>query len=148
LVRLVPQDPQRPVMKKVNRANAYCPTMKALGPVARVPRGVVLTFVDLGPRLITVTDHDAIAGPYHRNGNDIVDVQHAFRGSADQARAIAARHRADYVLICPGLSESTIYSAQAKGGFYTQLARGQVPAWLTPVPLAANSPYRMWRIVK
>ena len=36
-------------------------------PVARQPRGMVLTFVDLGPRLITVTPHNAIAGPYHRN---------------------------------------------------------------------------------
>jgi hypothetical protein len=52
------------------------------------------------------------------------------------------------VLICPGLSESTIYAAHAKQGFYMQLARGQVPAWLTPVPLPAKSPYRMWRVTK
>ena len=50
------------------------------------------TFVDLGPRLVVVTHHNAIAGPYHRNGDAILDVQHAFSGSAEQFSAIAKRH--------------------------------------------------------
>ena len=44
---------------------------------------MVFTFVDLGPRLITVTHHDAVIGPYHRNGEQIADVMNAFRGDAD-----------------------------------------------------------------
>lgn len=142
-----PQKP-RPGMKKVNEANRLCPTLWALKPVAQVPRGQVLTFVDLGPRLITVTHHDAVAGPYHRNGRDIIDVMRAFRGSADNARSTIERRRIDYVLICPGLSESTIYASQARGGFYTQLAAGKAPPWLEPVSLPAKSPYRMWRVVR
>ncbi|HEX8482534.1 MAG TPA: AcrB/AcrD/AcrF family protein [Allosphingosinicella sp.] len=138
----------KPGINVVNKANGLCPTLWALKPVARVPKGQVLTFVDLGPRLITVTHHDAVAGPYHRNGRDIIDVMRAFRGSAENARATVERRRIDYVLICPGLSESTLYSNQAKNGFYMQLVRGKVPSWLQPVPLPANSPYRMWRVVK
>jgi hypothetical protein len=144
---LIPQKP-KPGMKKVNEANRLCPTLWALKPVAQVPRGQVLTFVDLGPRLITVTHHDAVAGPYHRNGRDIIDVMRAFRGSAENARSTIERRRIDYVLICPGLSESTIYASQAKGGFYTQLAAGKAPAWLEPVPMPEKSPYKMWRVVR
>ena len=47
----------------------------------------MLTFVDLGPRLITVTPHDAIAGPYHRNAQQIVDVMRAWRGDAAKTPA-------------------------------------------------------------
>ncbi|MEO7178837.1 MAG: AcrB/AcrD/AcrF family protein, partial [Allosphingosinicella sp.] len=137
-----------PGMKTVNKANGLCPTLWALRPVALVPRGQVLTFIDLGPRLITVTHHDAVAGPYHRNGRDIIDVMRAFRGTAEEARATVERRRIDYVLICPGLSESTVYASQAKDGFYMQLVRGRIPAWLQPVPLPAKSPYRMWQVVK
>ncbi len=144
-LRYFPPKP-RPGIKAVNKANNLCPTLWALRPVALVPRGQVLTFVDLGPRLITVTHHDAVAGPYHRNGRDIIDVMRAFRGKAEAARATIERRGIDYVLICPGLSESTIYASQAKDGFYSQLARGKVPPWLQPVPLPANSPYRMWRV--
>ncbi|HEY6917255.1 MAG TPA: AcrB/AcrD/AcrF family protein, partial [Allosphingosinicella sp.] len=142
------QKPDGKAMNAVNLANRRCPTLAALRPIALQPKGYVLTFADLGPRLITVTHHDAVAGPYHRNVQAILDVQHAFRGSADAAHAIVARRGIDYVLICPNLSESTIYRTQAPKGFYVQLANGQVPAWLTPVALPADSPYRMWRVVK
>jgi hypothetical protein len=134
--------------RAVNTANSRCPTLWAMGPVARQPRGMVMTFVDLGPRLITVTHHDAITGPYHRNARQIIDVMRAFRGSVENARATAERYRADYVLICPMMSESTIYRAEARGGFYDQLSQGRVPAWLTPVALPADSPFRMWRVVR
>jgi hypothetical protein len=146
-LRYFPPKP-RPGMSAINKANGLCPTLRALKPVALVPRGQVLTFVDLGPRLIAVTHHDAVAGPYHRNGRDIIDVMRAFRGTAEAARSTVERRRIDYVLICPGLSESTVYASQAKDGFYVQLVRGKVPPWLQPVPLPAKSPYRMWRVVR
>jgi hypothetical protein len=135
-------------LKAVGRANGRCPTMAALRPVAMQPKGYVLTFVDLGPRLITVTHHDAVAGPYHRNDEDIVDVALAFRGTAENARATIERRGIDYVLICPGMSESTIYASAAPNGFYMQLDRGRVPAWLAPVALPKNSPFKMWRVVR
>jgi hypothetical protein len=145
MLRYFPPKP-RPGMDVVNKANNLCPTLWALKPVAQQPRGRVLTFVDLGPRLIALTHHDAVAGPYHRNGSDIIDVMRTFRGTAESARATIERRGIDYVLICPGYSESTVYASQAKGGFYMQLVRGKVPAWLRPVPLPTDSPYRMWRV--
>ena len=132
--------------RSVNIANNRCPTLAALQPVARQPRGNVLTFLDLGPRLIAVTPHNAVAGPYHRNVTQIVDLMRAWRGDAANARATVERYRIDYVLICPGLSESTIYRAEAPRGFYVALTRGQVPGWLERVPLPEGSPYRMWRV--
>ena len=133
--------------RQVNLANGRCPTLAALRPIARQPRGNILTFVDLGPRLITVTHHNAIIGPYHRNGTQIVDVMRAWRGTPENAHRTVARYRIDYILICPNLSESTIYRSEAPRGFYARLARGQVPDWLQPVPLPEGSPYRMWRVV-
>ena len=38
--------------------------------------------------------------------------------------------------------------AEAPKGFYGQLQRGEVPAWLTPVALPADSPFRMWKVVR
>jgi hypothetical protein len=144
---LIPQK-SRPVLKTVNRANAACPSLAALRPIAQLPRGTVLTSVDLGPRLIAATPHNAVAGPYHRNAADIIDVMRFFRGSADQAKAIVDKRHIDYVLVCPMLSETTIYMTAAPKGFYVQLNRGQVPGWLAPVPLPARSPYKMWRVVR
>jgi hypothetical protein len=135
-----------PRMKLVNKANSTCPTMPALRPIALLPKATIMTFVDLGPRLVTVTHHNAIAGPYHRNGDAILDIHKVFRGPADGARAIMQRHGATMLLICPNMSESTIYAVQNPKGFYVQLAKGQVPDWLEPVALPPRSPYKLWRV--
>ena len=145
--RLIPQK-KTAIAAAGAKAHGRCPSLAALRPVALQPRGQVLTFVDLGPRLIAVTPHSAVAGPYHRNGADILDVMKAFRGTADFAHGVIERRRIDYVLICPGMAEGTIYAAYAKKGFYMQLERGQIPLWLTPIALPKNSPYRMWRVVR
>ena len=132
----------------VDAANRRCPTLPALKPIEALPKATILTFIDLGPRLIAVTHHDAIAGPYHRAGDAILDVQHAFRSAdPETAHKIMERHGATLLLICPGLSESTVYASENPKGFYEQLVKGKVPAWLAPVALPKNSPYRLWRLV-
>lgn len=139
---------QKPSAKlaAVTSADARCPTLTALRPIAKLPPGVVFTFVDLGPRLIAMTPHKAIAGPYHRNGAAILDVFHVFRGSPDVARPIIAAHHADYVLICLNSPEATNHRRFAPHGLYAQLEKGKAPAWLSPIALPAGSPYRMWRV--
>jgi hypothetical protein len=144
----VPEDRPTPYQSAIGVANSRCASLWGLRPIALQPKGLVFTFVDLGPRLITVTHHDTIAGPYHRNWQQIVDVMNAWRGSADQAHAImVGKYHSNYVLSCPKSSTTTIFMAEAPTGFYAQLERGQVPRWLKPVPLPADSPYKMWRVV-
>jgi hypothetical protein len=132
---------------QIGKANRLCGSLWGLRPVALQPKGVVFTFVDLGPRLITVTHHDSIVGPYHRNGQQIADVMNFWRGSAEQAHQLAAKYHANYVLSCPNSSTTTIFSAEAPKGFYVQLERGQIPPWLIPIELPKDSPYRMWKVV-
>ena len=147
LINFVPAKKNSKVEQSINRANNLCPTMWAMKPVALQPAGTVFTFVDLAPRLITVTHHKSIAGPYHRNGEAIGDVMHAFRGTADEAHAIMLRYHADYVLTCPAMSQTTIFLAETPNGFYGQLSRGQVPAWLQDIPMPNDNPLKMYRIV-
>ncbi|HEY7959388.1 MAG TPA: AcrB/AcrD/AcrF family protein [Sphingomicrobium sp.] len=147
VLRFIPEPPASKRDLEIGRANRLCGSMWGLHAVALQPKGVVMTFVDLGPRLIAVTHHDAIAGPYHRNGEQIADVFNFWRGSADQAHRLAEKYHANYVLSCPDSSTTTIFMAETPRGFYAQLQRGQVPNWLIPVKLPNDSPYRMWRVV-
>jgi hypothetical protein len=132
--------------KKVQTANRRCPTLPALHPIAKLPPTTIFTFADLGPRIITVTHHKAVAGPYHRNGQAILDVHHAFDGPPEQAREIAKRHGATLLLVCPFFAESTVYRSRSPKGFYAQLERGARFPWLEPMPLPKGSPYKLWRI--
>ncbi|MFN3434666.1 MAG: AcrB/AcrD/AcrF family protein, partial [Sphingomonas sp.] len=146
IIKYLPVDRPNAYTRRVNGATGNCVRYTVLKALDRYPAQTIFTFVDLGPRLITVTHHDAIAGPYHRNGDAILDVQHAFGGSEAQAHAIVRRHGATLLMVCPNHSESTNYRARNPGGFYDQLAHGEVPAWLTPLPLPRNSPLRLFKV--
>ena len=145
-VRYLPGGKPTAYARRVNLAGANCARTSVLTRLNRYPGQVVFTFVDLGPRLIVTTHHDAIAGPYHRNGPAILDVQHAFTRSPTEARAIMQRHKATLLLVCPNMAESTIYRSRAPDGFYGQLAKGKQFGWLTPMPIAKGSPLRLFRI--
>lgn len=150
---LAKQWPAKPVSKisrqftrTVAQADRECQSAKYLRQLTPLPAGLVLTHVDFGPRLIAMTHHRAIAGPYHRNGKAIVDVMRFFRGSSTQAKRIAGRWHVDYVLVCPGMPESTIYKARNPDGFYMKLMAGKSPNWLEAVALPTPTPYRLWRV--
>ena len=143
----IPRKPSTNRETSIASANNVCPSLWAMKPVAQQPKGVVFTFGDLAPRVITVTHHRSVIGPYHRNEEQILDMMHAFRGSADEARAILKKYKADYLLICPMMSQSTVFRGEAPEGFYAQLADGRVPAWLQPIDLGDKNPMKMWKVV-
>ena len=139
--------PQTTSEKAIEKANRLCNTLWGYHAVALQPKGRVFTWVDLAPRLITVTHHDSISGPYHRNGQQIADTMNAFRGSESQAHTLITKYHSDYLLTCPNSSSTTIFMSETPKGFYAQLAHGQVPKWLSPVALPKDSPFKMWKVV-
>ena len=144
---LAPGEKANPMRVKVAAANRRCPSMAALAPINAQPKGTVFSFIDLGPRLIVATHHDAIGGPYHRNDRAIADVMKAFRGDEAQAHRTITEYRSDYLLVCPDMSTATIFMSEARKGFYGQLMGGKVPTWLEPVDLPRDSPFKMWKVV-
>ena len=139
---------QAPPKKKTASANARCRTQPALLPLDQLAPATIFTMVDLGPRIIAVTHHSVIAGPYHRNGKAILDIHHAFDGSPARFQAIAAQHGATYLLICPGFPEGTIYQQRSPNGFYARLMHKESFPFLTPVKLnyPGDLPYQLYRI--
>ncbi|MDY1009329.1 AcrB/AcrD/AcrF family protein [Sphingomonas sp. CFBP9019] len=145
-LKYVPVGKPKGYEKRVNMATGNCLRTTVLLALNKYPAQTIFTFVDMGPRLITITHHNAIAGPYHRNGAAILDVQHAFARTPDEAHAIIKRHGATLLLLCPNAAESTNYKARSPNGFYAQMAKNQVPTWLTPLPLPRNSPLRLFKV--
>jgi hypothetical protein len=138
----------KPVKPKAGAANASCSTIPSHAAIGRLPKALIFAPTDLNPRLITLTHHDGIAGPYHRNENAMLDIHHAFRGTPDEARAIITAHKATLVLICPHSAEGTIFNKESPGKFYDLLEKGKAPDWLEPVALPAKNPFKVWRVKK
>ncbi|WP_265569296.1 AcrB/AcrD/AcrF family protein [Sphingomicrobium lutaoense] len=120
-----------------------CTANRALEPLGEVPPGLMFVHIDLGPRLIVMTPHDAITGPYHRNHQAIGDVLTALSSPPEQARPIIDRYGADYLLICD--DNKAQQRTRARRRLADALER-QVPDWLEPVDLPEESPFRLFRV--
>lgn len=148
IVNAIPKAADKPMQRKVSAANRNCVSAKAMAALEGQQKGLIFTFIDLGPRLIVMTHHDAVGGPYHRNDDAIANVMKAFRGDANQAKRIVDYYGSDYVMICPNMATATLFMTEAPKGFYGQLASGKAPAWLQPVELGRDSPFKLWKVVR
>jgi hypothetical protein len=125
---------------------ASCTASATLAPLNGVPKGIIADVFDMGPAILVHTPHSVIAGPYHRNAASIADSVRLWRAGDDEAKAIAARYSATYVLGCVGTNDLAAAKKEAPEGLWARLEGGEVPAWLEPVPMPKGSPLRLYRI--
>jgi hypothetical protein len=107
-------------------------------PLAHLPPGLVLGFIDAGPLILMQTPHAVLAAPFHRNIAGNTAMLDVFLGAPEQAAARLAALAVDYVAFCPGAPERHNYAAAAPEGLAASLGRGSVPAFLERVPLAGT----------
>ncbi len=124
-----------------------CTAPAAYAALDRLPPGLVLGTIDLGPAILLMTHHTIVAAPYHRNGVGLRAAIEASAGTQTTVRRVARERGADYLLLCT----SVLDEAEAGGPepFATSLARGTAPApdWLAPVgAMPGGSTLRVWRI--
>ncbi len=126
--------------------NCFDPASAAL--FDEVPHGLVLSPLFYGSTVLKLSGHDVVAGPYHRNGQAILDAIGAMHGSPAEAKAIVDRRGVDYVAICAVSQESAIAAHKAPHGLLADLLTGETPDWLQPVPAKEGTALRLWRVVK
>lgn len=122
-----------------------CDFSRAVPALAALPKGTLLTGLDIGPTVLVTSGHTVVATAHHRASAAIRDVIDAFLGPDEAARQIMARRGAKMVVICPGGSEARFYAEKAPAGFIAHLMSGKVPGWLEPVTMPDASGVKAWR---
>jgi hypothetical protein len=139
------RDTRRPVTSADNPG--ACQRASDYLPLASLPKGLVLGFIDAGPFLLMQTPHAVLAAPYHRDiaGNTItLDILLA---PLEEAGRRLREARIDYVAFCPGSPERYNYSAAAPQGLAAALGHGEVPDFLAAVPLDGHN-LAVYRVTK
>lgn len=137
---VAPPEPVSRVSMQACDFPAVVPAMAAL------PRATILAGLDIGPTLLVTTGHTVVATAHHRASAAMRDEIVAFLGPDRGARSVMARRGATLVAVCPTGSESQVYARFAPHGFMAHLIAGQVPDWLEPVPVPAQSGVKVWRV--
>lgn len=95
--------------------------------LSAVSPGLVLTSSNFGPVLLLLTDHTALAGPYHRSAEAVANGAVPFDGDEAALRGALVRTGADYLLLCRDAPYGDGTS------FATELARTGAAQGLEPV---------------
>jgi hypothetical protein len=104
-----------------------CRSHTAIGSLAALPKGVVLSTLNLGTRILLLTPHDALAAPYHRDPDALLNGIVPFEGDEAGLRAAMDRTGATYLLLCRDQRLADGFSQADR------LARGEAVDWLEPV---------------
>ena len=139
--------PAAPAAPLTHEVSVACGQPGSLAALARQPHGTIIGQFDFGPFILLRTPHSVVATPHHRAAAAMHDTIAAFLAAPDQARALAAAHHADYVMLCPDLVETRMYLDRAPNGLAAQLLAGKTVDWLEPVALGPRGgPMRLWRV--
>lgn len=99
-------------------------------PLATLPRGRVLAFIDAGPFILLESDDAVLAAPYHRNAAGNLAMLDLFLGAPKDAKARLDAKDISYLAFCPGAAERYTYADAAPGGLAAALASNDVPGFL------------------
>ncbi len=114
--------------------------------LAKLPKGTVISLVDMGARIIAHTPHSAIAAPYHRNERGLRDTILFLSKESSAAHEIAVRRGINYVVFCAAMPELKNYRMSAPKGFLVQLADGKIPVWLEPISAPQKNPVIIYKV--
>ncbi|CAM5451204.1 hypothetical protein MAUB1S_07597 [Mycolicibacterium aubagnense] len=114
--------------------------------LASMPATTVLAVSNLGSPILAYTSHRVLAGPYHRNIEGNLLVLEAFTGQAASAQAVVRNQHIGLIALCRSDPEAGNLTSAAPDGFLAELIKGQLPAWLEPVPGTADQPLELYRV--
>lgn len=104
-------------------------------PLRQLIPGTIFAPLDEGPWLLLHTAHSVVATGHHRGAKPMHDVMVGFMVDPPVARTILARHGVRYVVLAPDTNEVMVYREMSPHGFAARLSKGEVPDWLTPLPM-------------
>ena len=124
-----------------------CQSTAAVAPLAELPKGLAVADVNLGPYIVALTDLDVLSAPYHRLDKSIIEAHEILHGAPADAEKRLRSVGARYVVTCAGLDLTTVQGKPNADALQTLLFAAKPPAFLSPVPLPAKTPLKVWRVV-
>jgi hypothetical protein len=122
----------------------HCFQTASYAALARLPAGIVVADISLGPFLLALTPHSVMAAPYHRLGSGIVIAHGALASPPEQAHTMLQDAKARYVMVCGPRPPDGLAEPARSRSLWGRLQSGTVPDWLDPVP--GTAPFSVYRV--
>ena len=123
-----------------------CTDAAAMQVLAREPAGVIAGPSNMGAHILRYTPHRVLAAPYHRNQGGMLTELHAAMATPKDAVKFLRGAGVTVVAFCKSDPQVGNITKVAPNGFYAQLSKGAVPAWLEPVPGTVDQPLQLFYV--
>jgi hypothetical protein len=132
-------------------ASRACFASASYAALAKLPQGLVIADVSLGPYLLALTPHSVVGAPNHRLSTGIVVSQGVLASSPDDSRGmviatklIGSGGKPVYIAVCGPRPPDGLAEAAKSSSLWAKLSAGTPPAWLERV--AGAEPFQIYRV--
>ncbi|MGI9478958.1 MAG: hypothetical protein ACR2PI_19810 [Hyphomicrobiaceae bacterium] len=133
---------------KLSSSVSSCSVKSDIAALSRLPAGLIISDIDLGPYIAASTHHRAYAGPYHRIHTSIKDLLVLQTAQLSEAGRQLSRMNGDYLVLC-GVEPDATKKQEKPETFSMHMRRGGSFAGLEPVSIdTIKGPLRVWKIVE
>jgi hypothetical protein len=141
-----PKSAPKPAPKRRPKPKDYCLNASSYDVLARAPKGLTVSEIDLGPFVLAHTPSSSLSGPYHRLSWGIMAARSILSAPDKVALQRARSLGVTYVLECPVHRDHADRAGLPADALQARLDRGIAPDWLQAMtPLTA--PIVVYRIV-
>jgi len=126
-------------------AHEACVAPKAMSDLAELPPGRIAAPINLGPFLLTHTPHSVLAAPYSTNLEGSIAAYAILASEPAEALERARLLEVDYIVTCPGASESGKIGRRYPDGLMPRLENGETLPGARPAG-GADGPLRIYRL--
>jgi hypothetical protein len=101
-----------------------------------MPVGMVAASSELGVSILRFTGQHVLTAPYHRNPQGMLTEMHIGLSEPKDAEAFLKGAGISVLAFCPNDIPTRQFAKLKPDGLYSQLAKGNVPSYLQPLPKA------------
>ncbi|NQV83707.1 MAG: hypothetical protein HQ494_07795 [Rhodospirillales bacterium] len=109
---------------------------------------IIVASANFGAEILYRTPHRVVATVHHRNTAGVYDGYRIFSAKDEaQVLGLLRKRRVDLLLLCPESSHDG-YFLTGEGTFYQRLENGDLPVWLSKIPLPekAAKAFRLFEV--
>ncbi|OAP41357.1 hypothetical protein AU381_05660 [Sinorhizobium glycinis] len=123
-----------------------CYSAEAMADLRRIAPTLVVDPSNMGASILRFTEHRALSAPYHRNPDGMLTELRIGLADPDAAAAMLKRLGDPVLAFCAKDPQTRMIIERAPQGLYGHLNAGDVPSFLTPLPVAAGTGIKLFRL--
>ena len=131
--------------RRTGTSLASCESARSVSALDALPKGQFVVPFDMAPMILARTKHSVLASSHHRNERAMHDHIQIFRSVPDDSHQLMRIRKINYLAVCVDEEELANYKRTDPKGLWALMAKGDVPAWLEPLPVIGKG-IRVWRV--